>query len=676
MIAAVVWNGGDLAPIAQVWSQTGFLLQADTRATEMVNTGKGWKTTRDAAYQPLNVTSAETGGYTAIGFCERFDASQAPWNWEQPDFDDSRWQESHPGPNAAGRDSSDSPSRWMLIARPIPMMEESPQRLARLRTSTGVTPPAAFPASAAAFTIPARTKAVLVLDQSFETVGYPELVTSGGKGATIRLLYAEAPWDADSTKGKGNRDQIEGKIFRGLHDIVISDGGSRRLYRPLWWRTWRYIEMTVETAAEPLTIDDLRSTYTGYPLQRRARFEGGTPELARILDIGWRSARLCAHETYMDCPYYEQLQYAGDTRIQALVTLYNTGDGRLVRNAIEQLNSSRTPEGATFSRAPSQLQQYIPPFSLWWIGMLHDYWMYQDDPAFVREMLPGVRAVLSYFSARQKDNGSLGRVPWWNFVDWAKQWPGGVPPSEADGSSAPLDLQLLLAYQWAADLEQQIGSPALGAEYLRAEARLRKTIRDIYYQPSRQLLADTPARRAFSQHTNALAVLAGVITREEAPDVLDRILTEPSLTQCTIYFKFYLNQALRKAGYGDRYFDRLGEWRGMLNRGLTTLAEMPEPTRSDCHAWGASPNIEVFRTVLGIESAAPAFRRIRIEPHLGSLPKASGSMPHPGGEIRVRYGRDGGKLTADITLPEGAAGEFVWKGMTRPLTAGHQQLTF
>jgi alpha-L-rhamnosidase len=49
----------------------------------------------------------------------------------------------------------------------------------------------------------------------------------------------------------------------------------------------------------------------------------------------------------------------------------------------------------------------------------------------------------------------------------------------------------------------------------------------------------------------------------------------------------------------------------MLNRGLTTWAETADPTtRSDCHAWSASPNYELFRTVLGIDSAAPGFRRV------------------------------------------------------------------
>ena len=209
---------------------------------------------------------------------------------------------------------------------------------------------------------------------------------------------------------KGNRNEIEGKQFIGARDIFIADGGQRR-FEPLWWRTWRYLQLSIETQDQALTIDDLHGVYTGYPFERKARFDAGSPEIQKILDTGWRTARLCAHETYMDCPYYEQLQYAGDTRVQALVSLYMTGDGRLMRNAIELLDSSRSAEGATYSRAPSRLQQYIPPFSLWWIGMLHDYWMYQDDPAFVARMLPGVRAVLSFFAAHQRPAARWATCP-------------------------------------------------------------------------------------------------------------------------------------------------------------------------------------------------------------------------------------------------------------------------
>jgi hypothetical protein len=100
----------------------------------------------------------------------------------------------------------------------------------------------------------------------------------------------------------------------------------------------------------PLMI--LYGTFTGYPFQLNAKFDANNDTLNKILEIGWRTARSCAMETYMDCPYYEQLQYIGDSRIQALVTLYNSGDDRLVRNAINQMDHSRIAEGITLSRHP------------------------------------------------------------------------------------------------------------------------------------------------------------------------------------------------------------------------------------------------------------------------------------------------------------------------------------
>ena len=170
--------------------------------------------------------------------------------------------------------------------------------------------------------------------------------------------------------------------------------------------------------------------------------------LDEILEIGWRTARLCAFETYMDCPYYEQLQYVGDARIQALVSFYNSGDDRLVRNALEQIDHSRIAEGITLSRHPSYTPQQIPTFSLWYIGMLHDYWMYRPDAAFVKNKLVGVRGILDFFGQYQNHEGSLKNVPYWLFTDWVKKpetWVTGVGPVGQSGTSSILDLQLLWA---------------------------------------------------------------------------------------------------------------------------------------------------------------------------------------------------------------------------------------
>jgi hypothetical protein len=574
----------------------------------------------------------------------------------------------------------------MLVPRSIPLMEERPERLLRVVRTSGTpeTPQTEaaqrFLQGHSALRVPAKTRISLLLDQTYLTTAYPELVTTGGRGAEMTLSYAEALRAKDPQNPgrgqKGNRNETEGKEIWGFQDVVLPDGGERRLFRPLWWRTYRYLQIDVSTASEPVTLEDLRSVFTAYPFTARARFESEDPTLGKIWDVGWHTARLCAHETYMDCPYYEQLQYAGDTRVQALISLYVTGDDRLVKNAIELLSDSRTPEGLTQSRYPSFLPQYIPPFSLLWIGMLHDLWWYRGEKEFLAEYLPIARGALGWFERHLAPSDLLGRLEWWNFVDWTSDFEDGVPPLERDGLSAALSLQFAAALAEAADLEASFGLPERAQHDRALAVRIRDGVRKACWDPARHLIADTPARQHYSQHANILGVLTDAIPAAEQESVMKAVLSDQTLTQCSYYFRFYLFRAMKKAGLADEYLSQLGPWRKMLDLGLTTWAETPEPTRSDCHAWSAHPNFDLLATVAGIESASPGFTKVAIEPHLGSLERLQVILPHPEGEIVVRYQRQGEGLVADVTLPAQLSGWFQWQGKKSALHGGSQHLVF
>jgi hypothetical protein len=300
-----------------------------------------------------------------------------------------------------------------------------------------------------------------------------------------------------------------------------------------------------------------------------------------------------------------------------------------------------------------------------------------DEPEFVRAMLPGVRAVLSFFESYQKENGSLRSLPWWRYFDWVPGWPSGNAPAGADGSSALFDLLLILAYRWAAELEGGLGRTAMAEFYTGRERQLRQTAQQLYW--TGEMYADTPEHKQFSQHANTLAVLADVITGDQARDLMRRITNAPSLAVPGLFFQFYVHQALAKVGEGDTYLDRLGPWREMLEHGLTTFAEVVDrpgaPSRSDCHAWSASPNIEIFRTVLGVDSMAPGFRRVSVRPHLGRLALAKGSVPHPRGSVEVAIERQGRGCAVRVALPRGVDGVFEWRGGRHPLTAGDNIFT-
>jgi hypothetical protein len=671
-IAAIVWNEAESRPEAQISLRTAFILQGNTASEEILNSNNSWKCLQNRAYTPIVGVGYPT--YYVAGPGELVDMNKSVKNWMGADFNDSAWPDAAQMEHGKPKGLPDA-FGWMLVPSVIPQMERTLQRIPSLRKAEGVTAPSSFPATKTAVTVPANTRATLLLDQTYLTSAYITLNFSGGKNAGISLMYAEALFDnlANYRTQKGNRNDVDGKIFAGRRDSVISDGSAGQSFNTLYWRTFRYIRLSVQTKDEPLVIDDIYGTFTGYPFRLNAKLHTDDPEMQKILDIGWRTARLDAMETYMDCPYYEQLQYIGDTRIQAMVSYYNSGDDRLARNAINLMDHSRIAEGLTLSRHPSYSPQIISTFSLWYIGVLHDYWMYRPDSSFIKDKLTGARAVLDFFSKYQQADGSLKGTPYWTFVDWAggKGWDSG-PPSGTNGGSSILDMQLLLAYQMEAGMESKMGMPAFAQLYRQKAAQLKQTIQKKYWDAAKKLYADTEDKDVFSQHANSLAILAGLINGPDATLLSKKILADTSLTQCTIYFKYYMHLALVKGGLGNDYMKWLDIWRKNIAMGLTTWAEISDlvNNRSDCHAWGASPNIEFFRTVLGIDSYAPGFSKIKIEPHLGELKNASGEIPHPNGTVAVEYVSDGPAWKIKIGLPQHTSGMFVWKGKTYPLKGG------
>lgn len=667
-IAAKVWNEGAGKAEAQISLRTGFILDGEGEASAIA-TNDTWKAAQDGSYSPLRV---RVYGYYAAGPGENVEMEKYLKDWQSPDFDDSNWKAAQalfPGVPKTKVGAFGAPMGWMLIPSGIPPIEFSPEKTPQIRKSEGLEASGAF--GSKPITVGANSKATLLLDQSYLTNAYPTFKFSKGKGASVKITYGEALYGEE--RSKGNRNEIEGKTMVGRFDQILTDGSTKQEFTTLNYRTYRYIQLEVETKDEPLVLEGMEAMFTGFPFELKAEFGSNDPVHQKILEIGWRTARLCAVDSYLDCPYYEQLQYIGDGRIQAIISYFNTGDDRLAKNSLNQISYSQQPEGVTFSRYPSASPQYIPPFSMWYVGMLHDYLMYGSDPEFLKTKLNSSRSVIQYFQSVQGEDGSLGTLPFWAFVDWAvgTEWKQGIPPIGKDGNSAILDLQMVLALQYAADLEKHLGIKELGETYLKEAEKLKATIRRKYWDASKGLFADRSERDVYSQHANALAIISGLVTGDEAKSIGDKILSmENGMVEATIYFKYYIHQALVQVGKGDKYLSFLDVWRKAIDLGLTTWAETSDldKTRSDSHAWGSSPNIEFYRTILGIDSDGPGFSKVVIKPHLGEFKELSGKMPHPKGEIAVSYNLN--TKSAQINLPSGITGNFVFGGTTYALKGG------
>jgi len=677
VIAALVWNMGEFAPVAQISNQTGFLLQGDSITEKILNTNASWKVLHDTAYAPCAINiGAVLHSYFVVEPGDEVHANRYPWGWEQVSYEDKNWKNAKTVNAAAVPFGYGSDNVWTLTPSKIPQMEEKLQRLFSIRRSENMVVKDTFIKAHQSLLIPANSSVSILLDQSYETTAYPEMIVSKGIDATIKLTYAEALVGSDDQKG--NRNDIAGKTIKGLFDIFYPDGGNKRKFIPLWFRTYRYLQIEVQTKNEPLLINDLYGYYTGYPFHHVATFSSNDSSLQSIWDVGWRTARLCAGETYFDCPYYEELQYEADTRIQALISLYNSGDDRLMRKAIHDFYDSRVPSGLTQGRYPSNRLQVIPPFSLFWISMLHDYWMLRDDTTFVKNYLDATTLIIDWYEQHiDTTKQMLGPMDWWSFTDWNNAFPGGVPPGATDGNSSVITLQFVYTLQQAVDLFNYFDRKDLAEKYRQLADKLAAGVYKNCFDTTKMEMANTPQKNSFSQHASIWAVLTDAIPIDDQKQVMEKVLYDTSLSQATFYFRFYLTRAMIKAGLGDLYYSQLTPWRNMLKTGLTTFAENPEPTRSDCHGWSASPEYDFLATICGITPSEPGFNSVKIEPHLGTLQHVKASMPYKqaGQEIKVELQRKGeNEIHALITLPENCSGEFIWMGKTMSLHPGEQTI--
>jgi alpha-L-rhamnosidase len=663
-IAAEVWNLGEEAPVYQMGKRLALIVQGNDSISSVVNSDKTWK------YQPEpNITPIHFGPgnpdlyyhYYAAGPMDKVSAGVL-WDWEKPDFNDVGWKSASQLQRGTPFLKSEyGDAQWELMPRSIPLMERTYQSFAAVRKSSNASVKVS---TATPFLIGANQKISVLLDQRQMTTAFPEVIVSKGKASEIRVTYAESIYD--DPKNKGHRDSVNAKIH-GVYDLFYPDGGQERKFTTLSYRAFRYVQLDITTGAEPLTIEKIGSWFTGYPFKKEGMFKADDADLEKVFDIGWRTERLCSYETYMDCPYWERLQYIGDTRIQALVSYYVSGDDRLARNAISQFEWSMQYDGLTGSRYPSALPQYIPNYSLVWVLMVHDYMMYRNDPEFVKSFLPGIKRVLEHFKQYLTQDYMMQQQPYWDFIDHTFSTKKVV---EASLFKKLTTNSLFYSYTLsrAADIFGYFNDNGQAQEYIVLSQRIKESVRKQCWDANSEMYADTPDKKSFSMHSNILAVLCGMMPKDEQEKLLKRIVSNKGITQTTLYFDFYLARAMSQAGAGGLYYDMLSKWKDLLNQGLTTFPEGVSP--SDCHAWSASPDFEMAATLAGIEPQSPGFRRVIVRPQLQKLTNVEAKVPHWAGEVHVIFEKKGKSLSGLVILPAGINGRLEWGEKSLELAAG------
>jgi hypothetical protein len=383
-----------------------------------------------------------------------------------------------------------------------------------------------------------------------------------------------------------------------------------------------------------------------------------------VWDVSWNTIRLCSHETFFDCPHYEQSQFPGDSRIQALYHYVVANEDRLARKAMDDFHGSRLGFGQVRCSYPLRHVQIIPTYSLYWIGMMHDFLLYRGDTRFLHPYMAFAREIMDRFESSLRADGMLGHVDGAPFIDWAAGFACGNAPQDPDGGSSLLSLLFAQTCGWMADLERACGFPAVAPHWQRLARRLKTATREQCWDAERGLFADTVSRQSFSVHAQVEAILSGTLGARQGRAALRAALQDDAVIQPgSFYYLHYVIQAMKQAGAADAFFDLLPEWTACLEgAGLSTWPETRGPRpRSDCHGWGVAPAVELIETVLGVRPASAGFSELVFSPTLGPLSHAKGHIETPHGRVAVELERTDDGIRAAIDSPV-------------PLRCGHRAL--
>ncbi|MFV0400753.1 MAG: alpha-L-rhamnosidase C-terminal domain-containing protein [Oscillospiraceae bacterium] len=640
----------ECGPVSVVSTNRGGFLLQPVECKTIPCTDETWKVIPDPSYAFVHSVEARYAGDM-----ERVDGGLYPQGWNLPGFDDAAWPSAEIVTPAREADFYGSLSQWPLIENSLPpQLEEAFDTKAVLRQSG----PADFTPllEGNAVTIPAYSVCTAEFDLGELSTCFVKSILSGGEGAELEYLYSECYSKEQLGTGrfvKDRRDGWEDGVLFGEADHYRK-GRGRQSYEPFFFRTLRYLKLTVKTGEEPLRFEALGFRMTSYPLELQTDFHSPDATLQSLWEISLRTLRRCMHETFEDCPFYEQMQYLMDTTVQHAFSLRLSEDDRLLRKSMLDFHSAQLPNGLLPCTAPSQFTQMIPGFALFFIDMADRHYLYKGDLDIPRAYLPTMLEILDFFRNKLDSvTGLIKKAGFWEFVDWVDDWDEGRGKPNRPGEPYNYIYSLYYAYGLlrTAYLAGELGLADLREQLLEEHDRLAEAVNRTVWDEETSLYRDAPGNTTRSQQAQLWAVLSECVQGEEAHRLMKRSMEDTSLLQCSYVMSFYLFRALEKAEAYRHSTDWWRKWTSLLPLGVTTWPEDDVSNRSECHAWSSLPLYEFPAMSLGIRPEGPGYRTVLVAPAEFALGDMEATLHTARGPVKASRKRRGDMIRFDYAFP-------------------------
>jgi len=490
-----------------------------------------------------------------------------------------------------------------------------------------------------------KEKEYIILDLETTAFGCPEMLVSGSDGDIIDIFYGE--------QIVNNRLQPFYNDTRNVDTMIL--GHKISTWSSCCPRGMRYMLISVRKAKADVLIQECGVSVREFSYEHEGYLDCSDELLNNIWQVGCETMRACMQGLFFDSPTKENIQYITDSMVQSHIAGYSFGAYKMIAKSIKEFAETQYETGEMPAMTPSDYYLNMLDYTLLWPVWLKNYYMLTGDKEFLKEMLPVMEKIFSYFDyIAHPESGLLGNnEETWGTVCFLDH--GNIDRRGVVTGLNAIYCRSLLCGAW---LYQQIPQTRLATTLTRKANRVADRLRRLVWNPKDKTIADCwcdgkPSEK-HSWQTSVLAIFGGILPEPEDYDtIFERLITDkqpyvkfpPSETNNPLFNYFLLEAAfaLQKRTWAMKYIRWY--WGEMLKRGAVSWWELFEPRYpsseivecSLCNGSGASPNIFFLRELAGIRPATPGFSSIYFNPLPEIVNKLSARVPTPKGSISVKW---------------------------------------
>lgn len=502
-------------------------------------------------------------------------------------------------------------------------------------------------------------KGELVADFGQNMVGFVQLKLQGKKGDKVTIGHAEVL----DKEGNFYTDNL--RSAKQQNTFILNGEGQETFEPHFTFQGFRYIK--VDGFPGDLKPENLTAVVLHSAMKPTGTFTSSHPLLNQLQhNIVWGQKGNFL-DVPTDCPQRdERLGWTGDAQVFARTAAFNMNVNAFFSKWMKDVAADQLPNGSVPYVVPDVLRN--DGGSAGWADAATiipwNMYMAYGDKKILEDQYASMQKWVGYIQSVSKNN-------LWNTGFHFGDWLFYRPSDDNDGRSAITDKYMIAQAFWAHSLQMLINTAeVLGkkediSQYRAQQQKVKDAYIQEYLTPSGRLISS-------SQTAYVLALHFDLLPEDKRAQAAARLVENIKSYNNHLTTGFlgtpYLCHVLTRFGYTDVAYTLLMQesypsWLYPVKMGATTIWERWDGQKPDStfqtpgmnsfnhYAYGAIGDW-MYRTVAGIQEAAPGYKKITIKPHAGGgLTNAAASLQTYYGKVSSGWKLNNGALEMEVTVP-------------------------